>query len=536
MPQRILTISFFCLVLSRAAAGATVEVSADVNCLTTFQRLEGFGAAGVHYTDWLVAHPLKSEIYDAIFGQLGLDIFRVENVYDQNDGAEKIDQWKEIIAAAEDSLGHPIKIMITSGSPPAYLKNNGDTKGGTLAKDVNGNYRYAEFADWWADSLDAYSSNDINVDYLSIQNEPDYLNPTWNTCKFTPDETSQWAGYDRALETVYQQLNDRMAKIPKLLASETIGFSGSGPYIDALIDPNHIYGYAHHLYGDGDYRYPDNFIVGMRNFAEQYGDKPTLQTEFTCGEPNDFNTAMLLARHIHNSLVYENAASYFYWDLFWGETGGLVTLDFPWQSGAGYTINPAYYAFEQFCKFTEPGCTRVQASTNNIDWLRIVAFKGKHTGDVTIILINIYDTVDVNMSLALSGLSPDSSEIYRTSSTENFAYIGTFNESVPLLLPGNSITTIHLSGSPEFTDCDAVHSWGYGFPADLNLDCYVDFEDLDILVERWLNTDCGWVNDDCDSADLNGSVAVDFADFSEISSSWQQCNNPQDANCPPITF
>ena len=39
--------------------------------------------------------------------------------------------------------------------------------------------------------------------------------------------------------------------------------------------------------------------------------------------------------------------SYFYWSLFWGEEGGLVTLDFPWQANPGYTINPIYYAFKQ---------------------------------------------------------------------------------------------------------------------------------------------------------------------------------------------
>jgi glucuronoarabinoxylan endo-1,4-beta-xylanase len=528
----ILTLS---LTLSGPAIGAATSATADVNFRTVYQRLDGFGAAGVHYTDWLTAHPRKNEIYNIIFGQLGLDIFRIENVYDQNGAAAKMSQWREIISAAQNSLGHPIKIMLTSGSPPAYLKNNGDTKGGTLAKDVNGLYRYGDFAKWWADSLASYSSNNINVEYVSVQNEPDYLNYTWNTCKFTASQTTQWAGYNQALEAVYQELNKRTAKIPKLLVPETIGFGGSPAYINALIDPNHIYGYAHHLYGDGDYHYPDSFIAGMQNFASGYGSRPILQTEFTCGDPCDFNTAIRLAVFIHNSLVYEGVTSYCYWDLFWGDTGGLVTIQFPWRTGAGFTINPAYYAFKQYTKFTEPGFSRVRASADSND-LRISAFREPHSGNIAIVIINVSGANDVNLTLSLNGFAPENSEIYRTSSTENFAYVGAFNESAPLLLPHNSISTIHLTGIPDLTDCDAVHSWGYGMSADINADCYVNYEDLRVLAERWLSSDCNAGNNYCDMADIDVSAKVDFTDFGIIGSFWMQCNNPQDANCTPIAF
>lgn len=528
----ILTLS---LILARTTAVADSSATADVNFRIVYQRLEGFGAAGVHYTNWLTAHPLKNEIYDVIFGKLGLDIFRIENVYDHNDAAAKISQWAEIIGAARDSLGHPVKIMITSGSPPAYLKSNGDTKGGTLARDANGAYRYSDFAKWWADSLASYSNNDINVEYLSIQNEPDYLNLNWDTCKFTPSQTSQWAGYNQAFEAVYKELHYRTVKTPKLLVPETIGFGGSPAYIDALTDPNHIYGYAHHLYGDGDYHYPDSFIAGMQSFASGYGSRPILQTEFTCGDPCDFNTAIRLAVFIHNSLVYEGVTSYCYWDLFWGDTGGLVTIQFPWRTGADFTINPAYYAFKQYTKFTDPGFSRVKASVDSND-LRISAFREPHTGNVAIVIINVSDANDVNLSILLNGLTPETSEIHRTSLTERFAFVGSFNQSTPLLLPRSSITTIHLTGIPDLADCNAVQSWGFGFLADINLDCYIDYEDLRILAEYWLRNDCNSGNNYCDKADIDNSVVVDFADFGLMGTLWMQCDDPCDFNCSPILF
>jgi hypothetical protein len=141
----------------------------DVN--TVYQQLEGFGASGAWYENWLTAHPLKNEIYDCLFGQLGLDIYRIRNTYDIS--SSNMTESAKIVHAAEVSLGHPIKVMISSWSPPAYLKSNASMAGGTLAKDASDGYMYDEFARWWADSLDEYSIHGINADYINIQNEPD---------------------------------------------------------------------------------------------------------------------------------------------------------------------------------------------------------------------------------------------------------------------------------------------------------------------------------------------------------------------------
>ena len=150
--------------------------------------------------------------------------------------------------------------------------------------------------------------------------------PTYESCKFLPTETSSYAGYDQAFETVYQKLNSVMGpNMPKMLAPETMGFGGAQAYINAIIDVNHVYGYAHHLYSDGNYDSPDSFIPGMQNFASLYGYKPLLQTEYAklTGATTDFNAAMNMALHIHNSLVYEGVCSYFYWD-FSGEAAAVL--------------------------------------------------------------------------------------------------------------------------------------------------------------------------------------------------------------------
>jgi len=419
------------------------DATGSVNIGTVHQELEGFGASGAWYEGWLTAHPKKNEIYDILFGQLGLDIYRLRNTY--NIDHNNITSSAEIIAAAEASLGYPIKILISSWSPPPDLKSNESTARGTLAQHPGGGYKYSEFAKWWADSLTEYARHGIHVDYVNIQNEPEFL-ADHDSCKFTPVETSEWAGYNLAFEAVYQELASRMTDMPKLLVSDSFGCGASRVFIDEIIDPCHVYGYAHHLYADGDFNNPDSFIPIMKSFAAQYGDKPLFQTEYSGGSDiESISTALNLACHMHNSLVHEGVCSYFYWTLFWGDEGGLVTLDFPWQNNPGYTINHIYYAFKQYSAFTNPGWHRVEASTDSTG-LRISAFKNDDDTEMSVVIINVSE-IDIDLSLSLGGFSPDSSAVYRTSETEHAEYSGIFDHSQPLALGAQTITTISLAGS-----------------------------------------------------------------------------------------
>ncbi|MGA2070221.1 MAG: carbohydrate binding domain-containing protein [Sedimentisphaerales bacterium] len=516
------------------------NAAGDVNFGVTHQAIEGFGAAGAWYENWLLAHPQETTLYDILFRDLGLDIYRVRNCYGFDGGY--INNTKQIVQAAK-ARNPSLKILSSAWSPPAYLKSNNDTNSyplpGTLKKDANDPnniapyyYVYKAYAKWWADSLAAYESNNIHFDYICIQNEADW-ETTYESCKFLPTETSSYAGYDQAYEAVYQRLNSVMGpNMPKMLPPETVGFAGAQAYINALIDVNHLYGYAHHLYGDGDYNQPDSFIPGMQNFASMYGYKPLLQTEYAdlSGSVSDFNSAMNMALHIHNSLVYEGVCSYFYWDLFWGPGGGLVTL--PTYGGSGYTINPAYYIFKHYSKFTDPGWLRTEASTNSAA-LRISAFKSPDDSNMAIVIINTTDICDINLALSLGNTSLTSSEIYRSISGSYWSYIGTFNPSTPLLLPRKSITTIHLTGPPNYSTCAEVIAGNHRLYSDINMDCYVDIEDLGEFTLRWLRNDCNVNNNYCNSADIDFSGDVDFVDLSRFGSQWLTCNDPQVPECSP---
>ncbi|HBO88059.1 MAG TPA: hypothetical protein DD620_04870, partial [Verrucomicrobia bacterium] len=65
-----------------------------------------------------------------------------------------------------------------------------------------GSYRYDDYAQWWLDGFNYYNNNGVEVDYISIQNEPQYQ-ATWASCILNPTESNGNAGYDKAFETVW---------------------------------------------------------------------------------------------------------------------------------------------------------------------------------------------------------------------------------------------------------------------------------------------------------------------------------------------
>ncbi|MBN1764661.1 MAG: cellulase family glycosylhydrolase, partial [Sedimentisphaerales bacterium] len=424
-----------------------------VDVTTRHQMIEGFGAAGAWYESWLTDHPLKTEIYDTLFGQLGLDIYRIRNVYDQSSN-DYMSRSAQIIAAGEESLGRPLKVMISCWSPPAYLKSNDSLNRGTLKKDDNGDYMYDELADWWADSLDAWRGTyGIDADYFNIQNEPDWV-ADWDTCEYSGSETDTLAGYNQAFEAVWQEVNSRMgSSMPKMLAAEAAGIPNSAEYLDNLIDTSHVYGYSHHLYNINSGAYPDGYNNAMAEFSEKYGDRPLFQTEYEAST-DSWPDAMNLALLLHNSLTVEGVSGYLYWDLFWGGSGGLVTLDNPWSGDPNFTINSDYYGFKHYSAFIHSGWQRVDTTVDTYN-PRISAYISPDNQQLSVILINTDAGNDIDFDLSFDGVDIDEGNIYRTSQTENCVLVGSFDTENTLTLPAYSITTLDLSITPGYQVAEA---------------------------------------------------------------------------------
>ena len=549
--ESVMSFKYFCTGLFLASLLALspaygVSATGSINPSTRYQVLEGFGASGAWYQNYItqgISQPTRNTVYDILFKDSGLDIYRVRNTHEYDNGY--IDDTSQIVAAAK-ARNPNIKIMISSWSPPPRLKNSGSTAGGTLKKDPNDSnesppnyYKYTAFAQWWADSITDFNNHGVRADYVNMQNEPDYNSTTQDTCKFDTTETSNYAGYNKAFQALYTKLNNDMPNHPKLLVPEAAGMTNFSGYVSVLTstDKSNIYGWSHHLYNWGDggsHDNPDGYISKMTTFAATYNDKPRMQTEFARLDSNTltFTDAMNLAKLLHNSLVYEQVSAYLYWELYWASPKGLVT--FP--SWGTYAINPVYYAFKHYSAFTDPNWQRIDASTDSNN-LRISAYISPDNNQMSIVIINT--STDTNVALdfnSLGNFEVTDGNIYRTNSslTEKCSFVGAFDVNTLLLtVPKNSITTIALNGKLIPTNCQQVYEYGYILPADLTGDCYVNYEDLETIAFYWLNNNCGEL-DNCEGADFKPMDGdVNFVDFSKFAVQWRQCNDPCDANCTP---
>jgi glucuronoarabinoxylan endo-1,4-beta-xylanase len=421
--------------------------------------MEGFGGAIAFYVNYVARHPNRSQILQALFVDLGIQMLRIGNWYQNNDdnGGSGLGDTVAVVQGATAALGHPPLIEMSSWSPPATLKSNGHVKaGGTLAPAVPGGDRYADFAQWWVASLAQYAASGVVPDYVSLQNEPDYVATGWQTCLFDPTETATNAGYDKALDALAGALAASGQPPPKLLGPEIAGIAGTklGAYVNALsagAGIGEIYGIAHHLYSGSVGSLPTSFGAAMTQVAGMGAStsKPLFMTEYGPTAPNMFDTAWL----INTAVTVENVSTYLYWPLTWVAPAsgqpptGLITTESPtatatWKTANGFTINDLYYGVRHFSKWIQPGWQRVDASAS-ASVIALSAFASPDGQQLTVVLLNV-DSATHDVTLDPGAFAFGTSAVYRTSGTnERTTAVGPL--SGPIMMPSRSIVTVTLS-------------------------------------------------------------------------------------------
>ena len=418
------------------------------------QALVGFGASIAWYQDKLVPNA-PDGAYQMLFPDLGLDILRLRNRFgrvvknfDANFG-----QDVEIYKKATAALGHPPKILLSSWTPPATLKaskaedckNNPDC---TLIKE-NGKFVYDKFGEYWRASLAAYRAAGISPDWISIQNEPSFIPPFWEGCKFEPTETETYPGYDRALAATYKALR-KLPKPPGMLGPEVLGIHHAmlAHYVQAM-NMDQVVGIAHHLYEKG----PDNVWDWLDPGPDSYIDemkavpalvkKPLFQTEFGTeddkGNLGGFETALM----IHNALVEEGVVVFLWWDLYWIGDKGLVGIDYR-------PIRPRdqYFSLRHFARYTDPGWVRVGAASNVSDKVRASAFASPDEKQLTAIVINSSATEAATVRVDAAGWEGTGSAVFRTvyrsKSSETWKELGALPPARTVEMPPRSVATVVL--------------------------------------------------------------------------------------------
>ncbi len=446
------------LVFGRAGVAFTVSeldgygpenprpAAATIDATDAFQTIEGIGGAVCFYNGWFPAHPAWEEIADHAFSGLNLSMLRLGNWWRGTDGEDTATY--EIVAEAQERLGESLPILMSSWSPPAYLKSNGEVgNGGTLIQ-VDGNYDYQGFAEYWRDSLADYASHGIVPTWVSIQNEPDWT-ASYDSCRFNPTEApwngENFASYALALEAVHAELQASMPSPPKLLGPGCVGLYGNTgayrDYIDAM-DPDHYYGTAHHLYGGSTDGTPDGYNPAFETLADYVPEKPRFMTEF-----GDIKGLVECANLIHNLLVVEGVSGYNHWSLIWPGEIGLVEIENPFDQGSwttedGYWLNPAYWSVKHFSQHIRPGYRRVSSDSSDPDVLSS-AYLSPDGRRLVAVFINRSETSSSAVSVETAGFEAAFSSIHQSTETDHFVPMGEMSGDL-LTLPVASLTTVVL--------------------------------------------------------------------------------------------
>lgn len=109
---------------------------------------------------------------------------------------------------------------------------------------------------------------------------------------------------------------------------------------------------------------------------------------------------------------------------------------------------------KHYSYFTDPNWQRIDADTNSTS-LRISAFIEPNNQKLSAIILNTNTTTDINLMLSFTGVTITDGNIWRSTSSQNCALIGSYNPLHKLFLPANSITTLALSSTLEPPDTNA---------------------------------------------------------------------------------
>lgn len=299
-----------------------------------------------------------------------------------------------------------IKIMGSPWSPPVWMKNNNDTRGGNLLKSA-----YPVYARYFVKYIEAMRKEGVRIDAVTVQNEP--LHPGNNP-------SLQMLANEQA-EFVRDHLGPAFAAAK--LRTKIIIYDHNADRPDypitVLNDPEakkYIDGSAFHLYG--------GTIDALSLVHDKHPDKNIYFTEQWVGAPGNYlgdiswhveNLIIGATRNWAKTVLEWNLASDEFYKPFTDRGGctsclAAVTID---QGKKKVIRNPAYYIIAHTARFARPGSVRI--GSNMVAGLPNVAFKTP---------VGKYVCIVLNKETAIRNIT-----------------IRWQNQTADLIIPANSVAT-----------------------------------------------------------------------------------------------
>lgn len=368
----------------------------------TFQKLLGFGGAFTESTGYALS-TIDEENYNKIlddyfskdglnysFGRLSigscdfsLDSYSYSYQNDLSDFSIERDM-KYVIPTIKSAQKRNKDLQFVSSpwSPPAFMKDNKKlTRGGKL-KD--------EFKQTWADYLvkyvEEYKKQGIDIDYMTIQNEPNVSQP-WESCRYSAEDEANLLRH-------YLFPTFKENRIPTKFL---IWDHNKNDIVERVTDCLVKYGALDYAAGIAFHWYTGSYFENIEAIHRLFPDKLLFHTEGCTGyskfKPKDelFNAEMYANEIIGDLNAGTN--SFIDWNLVLEYNGGPnhkrnycnspIMIN---KHHDGYIRTPAFYYIGQFSKYIKPGAKRISASTFTND-IQVTAFKNTDNS-IAIVLLN----------------------------------------------------------------------------------------------------------------------------------------------------
>jgi glucuronoarabinoxylan endo-1,4-beta-xylanase len=380
--------------------GSLTDGDANIDLAQQLQRISGFGGMdGGFYAE------LTPTQVDTAFGngpgQIGLSIIRIRV-------PEAQDRFGTSLAAASRAFQLGATVMATPWTPPANLKSNNSTVGGSLNV-----ASYGAYADHLLGFRDFMQSNGVPLYAISVQNEPD-ISVTYESCDWTSNQLIDW------ITAHGSKFGDT-----RLMAPESFNFNRqvSDPILNNPAASAQVDIVAGHIYGNGLADYP---------LARQQGKEVWMTEHYTdsANPANQWPLALDVGTEIHN-IMSANFSAYVWWAIRRGY--GLMTED--------GVVSKRGYLMAQYAKFIRPGFVRVRATQPSNTNVGVTAYQGN--GQLVVVAVN-RSAQPQSINLDVFNSCATSFSRFTTSVNKNVADDGSVtltDRRATVTLDGQSVTT-----------------------------------------------------------------------------------------------
>ena len=373
----------------------------------SYQEFHGMGAAiteAAAYAYSLLPENKKKDFMNDYFGTLKYSLCRISigscdfslssysyaKKHDLSDFSIEKDN-KYIIPFIQDALkiNPNLRFLASPWSPPSFMKN---TKKLTLGGKLLTKYKQT-YADYLVKFIKAYKELGININYITVQNEPNAI-MLWESCLYNAEDEADFvANY---LYPTFEKNNIKT----KILVYDHNKEKLFKRAVDEFSNPaakETISGIAFHWYSG-------NHFENIALCREQFPDKLLFHTEGCFGFDKENSFQNLYAHDIAEDL---NAGvnGYTDWNILLDCKGGPnhkknycnspVMLK---EDNSDYIKTLAFYYIGHFSRFIQPGAHRIAFSKFSSD-IKMTAFKNVD-GSISVVMINgEHYNMDINICI-----------------------------------------------------------------------------------------------------------------------------------------